>query len=400
MKKLLKIFTILGLGVLCYFLFEPVFHYPVGWKELPLQQDEKLHTLHTDTTLFKYDNMLESLFKKMDNPSLSIAVGYKGKVYWSNTIGYKDISKKQQATEQTQYRLGSTSKAVTSMGLSLLLEKKILQLSDTAGDYIPSLPENLKNITVAQLASHTSGIRNYRTCFCFPIWETLNNDSYINVDEALSIFKDDDLLFEPGTDFSYSSYNYTLLSAIMERAAEKDFTTFMKEDVFERLHMNNTQAETERMDKNHLAFFYDIEKGFYKKSFTVNNSNKWAGGGFVSTPLDLVRMSNALMTTSFISAETKSLIWTPINLTNGLVNNQNYALGWRSDITEKVSDRSTPIVHHAGVANGSSSVLILFPEYEMSISILTNNTNQVSELFDIAYEFANTFIKDLSGDDY
>ena len=110
-------------------------------------------------------------------------------------------------------------------------------------------------------------------------------------------------------------------------------------------------------------------------------------------------MSNVLMTTSFITAETKNLIWSPASLTNGSINNQNYALGWRSDMTDKVSNNSTPIVHHAGMANGSSSVLILFPEYELSISIVTNNTNQVSELFDIGYEFATTFIKELSRDD-
>ena len=399
MKKILKIFIISGLAVLCYFLFEPVFQYPLGWKELPSLQDEKALTFHADTTFLKYDNMLGSFFRKLNNPSISIAIGHKGSVYWNNTIGYKDIPTKQQATVQTQYRIGSTSKAVTSMGLALLLDKKKLKLTDTVGAYIPTLPDNLKKITVAQLASHTSGIRNYGTCFCFPIWETLNNDSYTSVDEALSIFKDDDLLFEPGTDFSYSSYNFILLSAIMEKAADKEFTTFMKEDVFDSLQMNNTQVETDSMDNNHLASFYDIEKGSYKKSFAVDNSNKWAGGGFVSTPLDLIRMSNVLMTTSFITAETKNLIWSPASLTNGSINNQNYALGWRSDMTDKVSNNSTPIVHHAGMANGSSSVLILFPEYELSISIVTNNTNQVSELFDIGYEFATTFIKDLSGDD-
>lgn len=399
MKKILKIFIISGLALLCYFLFEPVFQYPLGWEELPSIQDEKPYTVHIDITLQEYDDMLESFFKKTENPSISIAIGHKGSVYWDNTIGYTDISTKQQATAQTQYRIGSSSKAVTSMELALLLDQKKLKLSDTVGAYIPSLPDHLKKITVAQLASHTSGIRNYGTCFCFPIWETLNNDAYAGVQEALSIFKEDDLLFESGTDFSYSSYNYTLLSAIMEKAAEKEFTTLMKEDVFERLHMNNTQVETERMGKNHLATFYDIEKGSYKNSFAVDNSNKWAGGGFVSTPSDLVRMSNVLMTTSFITAETKNLIWKPAALTNGSINNQNYALGWRSDMTEKVSNRSTPMIHHAGMANGSTSVLILFPEYELAISILTNNTNQVSELFDMVYEFATTFIKNLPKDD-
>lgn len=377
-----------------YFLFEPIFQYPFGWENVPSKENEKVYVAHNELTSQEYDRKLENTFKELDNPSLSIAIGQGSELVWNNAIGYADIVKNQKATPLNQYRIGSTSKAVTSVGLGLLIDEGKISLKDTVGTFLPSLNANLRMISVGQLASHTSGIKNYGVCLCLPIWETLNNDSYNSVEKALSIFKGDALLFDSGTDFGYSSYNYTLLSAVMEKAGGMEFTSFMQKQVFDKLQMNSTQAETSGMSQEYLATFYDLEDGSYKGSFPVDNSNKWAGGGFVSTPSDLVRLASALQTSDVISQETKEELWTPVALSNPLIKEENYAYGWRSAVTSKINGNPIHIIHHAGTANGSSSVLIVLPDYQLSISLLTNKTNNVSELFDIAYEYAREVIDD------
>lgn len=152
-----------------YLLFEPIFKYPFGWQDQPSKENKTVYISSEGTTSKKYDNKLEGIFKEIDNPSLSIAIRQGSEILWNNAIGYADVNRRQKATTQTQYRIGSTSKAVTSVALGLLIDEGKISLNDTVGTFLPSLDEHLRKITVGQLASHTSGIRNYGICLCFPI---------------------------------------------------------------------------------------------------------------------------------------------------------------------------------------------------------------------------------------
>ncbi len=158
--------------------------------------------------------------------------------------------------------------------------------------------------------------------------------------------------------------------------------------------MNSTLGETRDINDKHSATFYDIENGSYKESYPVDNSNKWAGGGFLSTPSDLVRMAIALQTSEFISQKTKQKLWTPVAMSNPRIQEESYAYGWRSTITNEINGKKLHMIHHAGTANGSTSVLVLFPEYELSISVLTNKAGNTAQLFNIAYEYAREIIND------
>ena len=58
----------------------------------------------------------------------------------------------------------------------------------------------------------------------------------------MSLFKDDPLLSVPGTSYLYTTHGWTLLSAVIEKAADQDFLSFMKK-LFKDLGMENTCAE-------------------------------------------------------------------------------------------------------------------------------------------------------------
>lgn len=69
-----------------------------------------------------------------------------------------------------------------------------------------------------------------------------SQDHYDTVTEAISIFKDDPLLSDPGTSYLYTTHGWTLLSAVIEGASGEDFLLFMKK-LFKELGMENTCAE-------------------------------------------------------------------------------------------------------------------------------------------------------------
>ncbi|WP_299220971.1 serine hydrolase domain-containing protein [uncultured Aquimarina sp.] len=395
MKKCIIITSvILPILILCFFLFEPIMTYTSGWNTFPKISELEPIENHDNEMEQKADSILKEMFTHLKAPGLSVAAGMNGKIIWSNAIGYEDIQNATEIRLDTKFRIGSTSKAVTSLGLGVLLQSGALHRDAKVKELVPYANEKLSEITLKQLASHTSGIRNYGTCFCFPIWEHLNNEEYTSVRESIEIFSDSPLLFHSGTDFSYSSYNYTLLSAMMEGASGKDFLSFMEVAVFSPLNIKHINGETSSMPTKNISKFYDVDENMYKETFKVNNSNKWAGGGFVATPTALVKLGNAFLNHKFLDKDTTETLIEPVQLDTGEINKQNYAMGWRNSFTEKMFDQNhkVQIIHHAGTAAGSTSVFILFPEYNLSISILMNRSGTTSDLFTYSYELAKIFI--------
>ena len=387
MKKVFICLIVALVCLLCYFLFEPIFLYNFGWEPLKVSKEAKTDIIYDSTFINPIEESRQFLDDSigLTTPSLSVAIGVNGKLIWAATRGYANVKDNIEATPNTSYRIGSTSKAVTSVGLGILLEQGILTLEDIISTNILNL-----NITIKQLASHTSGIRNYGLCLCFPVWEYFNNDEYTSVKEAVDVFSKDPLLFAPGTDFSYSSYNFTALSAAMEMASGMEFTDFMEQMVFRNVAMDNTAFDKQNTLLK-KAEFYDMDVNYYKTAYAVNNSNKWAGGGILSTPTDLVKLGNALFNGSLIKKETLETLTTPVKLANEEVNEQKYALGWRAHEFDML-DKKVKVVHHGGTATGSTALWIIIPEYQLTAAIMINRSVEGFPMFDILLPIAEYFI--------
>lgn len=390
MKKYIKFAAILLVLLGAYFSFQPVLIYNFGWKPFP----KNLETLENKDLKLQVDKIFSTEFLKLKTPALSISIRKKDSILYNRTLGFADIENNISATSETKFRIGSVSKALTSGGLGVLLEEGKLKLNTSVNDLFSNKYDKLSNLTVQELASHTSGIRNYEICFCFPIWEYYNNNQYATVKESVAIFADDELLFKPSSAFSYSSYNFTLLSLLMEKSSNKNFISFMNEEVFTPLKMTNTT----NLETGNIAVFYQVENEEYKKVFKINNSNKIAGGGFVSTSNDLTKYGSAILNNKLFGKKIKEQLFVPVKLLHGEINKQNYGLGWRIDETTKIfkDSRKVKIVHHGGVAMGSTAFLLLLPEYNISAAITMNsNTDKgAQKLSEILYKIINELIHD------
>ena len=152
------------------------------------------------------------LHARMDEfPGLSVAVGLDGRIVWAEGFGWADIEQRVPVRPSSKFRVGSVAKPITVALLALLYESGDIDLDAPVQRYLPSFPEKQYPITARQLAGHLAGIRHYQGD------EFLGSRHYETVLDGLEIFRDDPLLFEPGTQFSYSSYGYNLLSAVLRR---------------------------------------------------------------------------------------------------------------------------------------------------------------------------------------
>jgi serine beta-lactamase-like protein LACTB len=316
-------------------------------------------------------------------PAISAAVSINGKLVWSGASGWSDIENKTPVTTDTQFRIGSTAKALTGTALARMFDANIIKLDNKISAYMDDLPNDAwQNITSRQLASHMAGLPHYKeNNDYFGLYKTLTlSTRYEHVEDSLSVFDGSDLLFEPGTKFSYSTLGTVLLSAVMENAANTPYLEIMKKQVFEPLEMNATMAEFQGENSVNLAKFYWNNRGRSKQIRQwrdVDLSHRLAGGGFISTSSDLVKMGNAFLNDEFISEKTRNIFWTPQTLPDGSETPNGYALGWRVLTRDIDGIGEITFANHGGVSRGAQSWLMVLPEHNISVAININSNTKV-----------------------
>lgn len=294
-------------------------------------------------------------------PGMSVAVGMDGEILWSEGFGYADVENRVPVWEETKFRIGSVSKPITAAALGLLYEQGKLDFDAPVQRYVPSFPEKRWPITVRQVAGHLAGIRHYHS------GEWLSSRRYATVMEGLEIFQDDTLLFQPGERFSYSSYGWNLLSAVVEGASGEDFLTYMQDNVFGPLGLVHTIADhTDSIIPQRTRFYERAEDGRVLNAQFVDNSYKWAGGGFISTPEDLVRFGLAHLDGQFLARETVETLWKSQRTNDG--SETGYGIGWGSGMTGGM----TRYIQHSGGSVGGTTFLLILPEQRAAIAMVGN----------------------------
>ena len=295
-------------------------------------------------------------------PGAVVAVARGGRVLWSEGFGLADLEQRVRADAHTRLRIGSVSKPLTSAAMARLVEEGRLDLDAPIQKYVPDFPEKPWPVTARQLAAHLAGIRHYRP------GEFENQRHYDDVRAGLAIFANDPLSFEPGTRYSYSSHGYNLLSAALETAAGEPFLALMRRLVFEPAGMRETSAdEPTALVPGRGRFYTRGADGAVENALWVDNSYKWASGGFVSTPEDLVRFAGALAEGRLVRPETRDLLWTPQATRDG--KSTGYGLGWGVGRDAKGRRR----VSHSGGAQGSTAYLLVAPEERLAVALTVNS---------------------------
>ena len=267
----------------------------------PLHPDRaKVPSVSDSTPLPKWADAVERArqivrtdLTEQNLPGVSVAVGVGDDLVWVEGLGWANLESRVPVTPRTRFRMGTGSKVLTSAAVGLLLEKDRLKLDDDIHTYVPQFPKKPWRLTLRQVMGHTAGVRNDG-----------GDEEPLTVRcegplEGLERFAERSLLFEPGTQYRYSSYGWILVSAAVESAAQESFFTFMRKQVFEPLRMDATSAEPQMEVSSDRATFYfpkfagDPRYGPQEPRET--DYSCFAGSGaFLTTASDLVRFGLAI----------------------------------------------------------------------------------------------------------
>ncbi|XP_061078321.1 serine beta-lactamase-like protein LACTB, mitochondrial isoform X2 [Conger conger] len=379
-------------------------------------------------------DLLQRIKDEVGAPGIVVGVSVDGTPIWLEGLGYADLENRVACCPKTVMRIASISKPLTAVAVARLWGEGQLDLDAPVQKYVPEFPEKqfegeAVTITTRMLLSHLSGIRHYerdakkvkelkekaKRLLKLPEGQKKEEEKNIentespkmedsgtkskqanrkkefeheeyylkegfqSVIDALDLFKDDPLIFKPGTTFLYSTHAYTLVSAVVERVVGQRFLDHMMK-VFRELGMLNTVPEKNDPIIYHRSRFYNFtKKGRVVNCPYVDNSYKWAGGGFLSTVGDLLLFGNAMLYSyqiahvknvkgllpGFLKPETIRATWTPVDKTEPTWDRDGlYGMGWL--VVEKQQDyghcRSRRhYVSHTGGAVGASSVLLVYP---------------------------------------
>jgi CubicO group peptidase (beta-lactamase class C family) len=320
-------------------------------------------------------------------PGMSVAVGLGGEIVWAEGFGWADVEKRVPVAPGMRFRIGHTSKALTSAAVGLLLEQGRLRLDDEIQTYVPAFPGKQWPVTLRQLMGHVAGVRHYANEA-----ESAPTARCGRATDGIRIFADDPLRFEPDTQYGYSTYGWVLVSAAVEAAAKEPLAPFMTRQVFTPLGMTATtfesagEAAPDRVTFYRRRFTGDAGEGVMPDT-SVDYSCFSGAGAILSTPSDLVRFGMGIDGGRLLQPGTVEKLQTPQVLTSG--KETEYGLGW---MVEDVTLAGEPVrmVHHASRSlRGGTTSFMTFPARKLVVAVTANIANAITR--DIALDIAEAF---------
>lgn len=375
-----------GAGFAAFKAYEPLLVYKRGWAPMPEADYPAVSQTAPEWADFgaEADAWLEQARVALNAPALSAAVSIDGEIVWAGAAGYADLDSLTPVTLDTAFRVGSSSKPVTAIGMGTLIEAGRVDLDAPASDYVARLSPPLADITTRQAMSHSAGVREYGACVCFPVLEYYSRTHYRTQRAALRPFEHDELLFAPGTGFSYSSYGYNLAGAVIEGVTGAPFGDFMQDGVFDPLGMTDTHLDDGPPHDGDATYYevYPVEGVVWQKRvFRTDNTNRLPSGGVVASPSDMTRLGAQYIAPTLIESAARDTLIAPQSLANGDPMPQGYRLGIRAWREAPTPDGGTSLLlNHHGTAYGATSYFAIWPEYGLVVSAVINRNDDGAAL--------------------
>lgn len=317
------------------------------------------------------------------DPGAVVMVIRDGEPVFKKAYGMAHLEESVPMVAESNMRLASVSKQFTAMCIAMLVERGKLSLAETLTDLFPAFPAYGRDITVAQLVHHTSGLLAYE--------DLIPDTATVQVQDAdvlQMMLQQDSTYFEPGTKFRYSNTGYALLAMIIGKVSGMRFAEFLDENIFQPVGMTRTVAFEEGVSTvPNRAYGYAVtDSGFVFRDQSLTSA-VLGDGGIYSSVEDLFKWDQILYTDRLVSRATfdEAKITAVPTDDKGI----RYGFGWRHD-----EYRGHARMHHTGTTCGFSTVVQRYPEDQFSIIILTNRNKP--RLWEMADRIADLYLSDAS----
>jgi CubicO group peptidase (beta-lactamase class C family) len=330
------------------------------------------------------EEKMEKRRQELGIPGLSLVIVKDGKVIYNKGLGYKDFEKKIAVTADTQFAIGSATKAFTALSVLMSSDEGKINLDDSPKKYLPYFkmkdPETDKFMSVRDLMDHSSGLN--RTDLAM-ITGKLNRQELIKVaGEAQPMAKLNEKWF-------YNNIMFAAAGEVVANVNKMPWEKFVPTKIFAPLGMTNSNMSIKEMEKA-KDFSYGYEYNFDTKEtrrLPFRPIDEIAPAGSInSSANDMAKWIKFVMDRGVVDG--KRLVseknydeWTKIQ--NKIGGKANYGLGWFLNEWNGLK-----VVEHGGNIDGFNALVAMIPEKKLGFVMLSNVSGSPlgNELMPIVWE--------------
>ena len=312
---------------------------------------------------------------KQQNVGLSVAIRRGGKAVYSSRMGMADLEHRAPVGPDTRFGIASITKLFTAIALLKLRSAGKIDLDAPVQKYVPEYPKKPEGeITVRMLATHRSGIPHpqNRTPKLFAT-------HYASALDAMEVYRDEPLASKPDSKYLYSSSNYNLIAAAIEKVTGKRFTEVVEREILKPLGLKDTSFDnvlrTVPNRSRRYSYYHPWTYAESDELFVVpiwDYSFNAGGGGLISTAGDVARFGESLMGPGFLTAEEMEIFLS-------------------DDWFGRKDDKGRRLIYATGANPGVQAALAVYPDLKTSASVLSNTWGKGSrsgEMVDLAKRLA------------
>lgn len=330
------------------------------------------------------EEKVEARRKELGIPGMSLVIVKDDQIIFMKGLGYKDFENKVAVTPDTQFAIGSATKAFTALSVLISQDEGKLSLDDSPKKALPYFkmydPETDKNITIRDLLSHSSGLN--RTDLAMVTGKLTRAELIQVAAQARPMAK----LREK---FQYQNIMFAAAGEIVAQVQKTDWEKFVPARIFRPLRMTNSTMSIAKMEKTRdhsFGYSYNFDTKETQKLPFRDIDEVAPAGSINSSARDMANwlrfvLSGGTVGEKRIVSEKGFEEWLKPQMKMG--GTSSYGLGWFLQ-----NWNGLKVVQHGGNIDGFNALVAMVPEKKLGFVMLTNvsASSLGSELMPIVWQ--------------
>jgi CubicO group peptidase (beta-lactamase class C family) len=326
-----------------------------------------------------------------------------GQVVLNDNYGRQNLTPDVPVDDNTTYHWASCTKTFTGIAIMQLRDRGLLSLDDPAVKYLPELAAvhdpygSISAVTIRQLMAHSAGFRDPTWPWRDKDWQPFEPTQWSQI---VAMLPYTEILFPPGSRFSYSNLGIVFLGEIIERLSGDSYEVYMEKNVLRPLGMTHTYFDRSPYYLlPYRSHSWDLVSGkLSEDEFDFNTGITRSNGGLNAPLPDMIKYIQFLLGDPsqphrydvILKRSSLEEMWKPFN---PVASDPDFASrpGAEDFVTTSFFlhiDGTLRLIGHAGWQNGFRSHFYINPATHSAYIVAYNtdaqDTHQNTRTFDFA----------------